>query len=291
MRFSVQLFGLPAAQYAPLVEHAETLGFDTVWLADHVVTPLTFARTYPYKPTGDPGYRPDTPLADVAVTLGYLAARTRRIRLATGVFILPLRNPFHVARAFASLQDLSGGRAVLGVGTGWMREEFAAVGEDFTTRGARADEMLDVLARLWSGESVAYQGKFFQFPPVRFGGAPREPVPIVVGGHSDRALRRAAERGSGWFGPDVDLAGTLRMVRRIDTLRERAGRSGTPFTHYVRLAGGPDAGSAAAYRDHGLHHLVFSPFTRLPRDARLADRRSALDQAAERLAPLWEGST
>src|SRR3954454_5521684 len=128
MKFSMQLFGCGADEYLPLVERAEQLGFECVWLADHVVTPLAFEKKYPYAASGDPGFRPETPLSDVAVTLAYVAARTSRIRLGTGVFVLPMRNPFHVARAWAALQTLSGGRAVLGVGAGWMEEEFDAVG-------------------------------------------------------------------------------------------------------------------------------------------------------------------
>jgi probable F420-dependent oxidoreductase len=290
MGLSIQLFGLPADQYAPIVERAEALGFDTVWLADHVITPMTFAKTYPYKESGDPGYRPETPFADVAVTLGYLAARTRRIRLGTGVFVLPLRNPLLVARAWASLQNLSGGRAILGVGSGWMAEEFTAVGEDFGARGARLDEMLDVLSLLWSGAEVTYEGRFFRFPPVRFGGPPEQEIPIVVGGHSPVALRRAAHRAVGWFSPDVELTTALRMVRDLDQARSRAGRGELPFTHYVRLFGGVTAQNAAAYHEAGLRDLVFSPFTRLPAGATLGDRLGALEDVAGVLQPfLQEG--
>ena len=285
MGLSIQLFGLPADQYAPIVERADALGFDAVWLADHVITPVTFARKYPYRESGDPGFRPETPLADVAVTLGYLAARTSRIKLGTGVLILPLRNPFIVAQAWASLQNLSGGRAILGIGSGWMAEEFAALGEDFATRGGRLDEMLDVLSLLWSGAEVTYEGRFFRFPPVRFGDPPQWEIPIVVGGHSAAALRRAAHRATGWFSPNVDLTTVRRMVADIDQARERAGREQVPFTHYVRLFGDVTAANAAAYHDAGLRDLVFSPFTRLPAGATLGDRLGALDDVADVLQP------
>lgn len=285
MGLSIQLFGLPAQQYAPIVARADALGFEAVWLADHVITPLSFAPTYPYRESGKPGYQPQTPLADVAVTLGYLAACTQRIKLATGVFVLPLRNPFHVARAWASLQNLSGGRAILGIGAGWMAEEFDAVGEDFRTRGARLDEMLDVLALLWSGEPVSHEGRFFRFPAVQFGGPPETEIPIVLGGHSPAALRRAATRATGWFGPDVDLDTTRRMVQEVEHERQRAGRADRPFTHYVRLHGPITAENAEAYREAGLRHLVFSPFTRLPAQATLTDRLAALDEVAQALQP------
>ncbi|MFC0527675.1 TIGR03619 family F420-dependent LLM class oxidoreductase [Phytohabitans kaempferiae] len=291
VRLSLQLFGIPAVEFPPLVELADARGFDTVWLADHVITPVDFARAYPYNADGDPGYRADTPLVDVAVTLSFLAARTRRIKLGTGVFILPLRNPFHVARAWGTLHDLSGGRAVFGIGTGWMAEEFAAVGADFGTRGRRTDEMLDVLDLLWSGQTVEYAGEFHRFAPVRFGGAPHAAVPIVVGGHADRALRRAATRASGWFGPAVDLPSTLDFVRRIDRMRAQAGREHLPFTHYVRIFGDITVSNVERYRDAGLEHLVFAPFTRLPRGATAADRLAAVDEAADRLAPVLAGAS
>ncbi|MFY1699761.1 TIGR03619 family F420-dependent LLM class oxidoreductase [Solwaraspora sp. WMMA2101] len=287
MRVDVQLFGLPATEYAPLVVHAERLGFDTVWLADHVITPARYAPTYPYRSSGDPGIRPDTPLSDVTVTLGHLAARTSRIRLGTGVLIAPLRDPFHLARAWASLQQLSAGRAVLGLGVGWMAEEFAALGVDFGTRGARTDEMLRILDLLWSGEPVAHQGRFFDFPTVHFGPSPQPPVPVVVGGHSPAALRRAARHGAGWFGPDVDLATSARLCGQLAQLREQVGRADDDFTCHVRLHGAISVATVRAYRDAGLDHLVVAPFTRLPPAATRADRLAALDSVAERLASLW----
>jgi probable F420-dependent oxidoreductase len=289
MKFSMQLFGLSAEEYLPLVERAEQLGFECVWLADHVVTPIAFEKKYPYAASGDPGFRPETPLTDVAVTLGYLAARTTRIRLGTGVFVLPMRNPFHVARSWAALQNLSDGRAVLGVATGWMEEEFRAVGMDFIDRGARADEMLDVLALLWSGEPVEYHGKHFDFDAVHFAGAPTQPVPLVFGGHAGPALRRAATRGAGWFGPNIDLAGSLALTSRIDRLRAEAGRRAEPFDHYVRLFGNISPAAIRRYQDVGYEHLVFSPFTRLPRTATLADKMEALERAVDVLAPVWDG--
>src|SRR5438552_13802002 len=156
MPASLNLFGLPPAEYAPLVVRAEELGFEAIWLADHLITPLEYAATYPYDDSGRPSYRPETPLADVWVTLGHLAALTKNIRLGTGVYILPLRNPFVTARAAMWAQSLSGGRLLFGVGTGWQREEFEVVGEQFDRRGARMDEILAIFEKLWSGGPVAH---------------------------------------------------------------------------------------------------------------------------------------
>lgn len=289
MKFSVQLFGLPSDEYVPLTVRAEELGYEAVWLADHVVTPMEFEKNYPYNAAGDPGFRPETPLVDVAVTLGFLAARTSRIKLATGVFVLPMRNPFHVARSWAALQNLSQGRAVLGLATGWMAEEFAAIGEDFEHRGPRADEMLEVLQLLWSGQPVEYHGTYFDFPPVHFAGAPVQEIPFVFGGHAGPALVRAARRGTGWFGPNLDLDRTRALTDRIDRLRADFGRADEPFDHYVRLVGALEVSTVAGYEEAGYGHLVFAPFNRLPASASLADKLGALEEVAERLAPVWSG--
>jgi probable F420-dependent oxidoreductase len=287
MHFSMQLFGLRADEYLPLVERAEQLDFECVWLADHVVTPMTFEKRYPYAESGDPGFRPETPLVDVAVTLGYLAARTTRIRLATGVFVLPMRNPFHVARSFAAVQNLSGGRLLLGLASGWMEEEFEALGESFGNRGSRTDEMLDVLTLLWSGEPVEFHGEHFDFGPVHFAGAPSQPVPLVFGGHAPPALRRAAARGCGWFGPNLDLDGTAAITRRLDELRDDLGRSDEPFHHYVRLHGEISVDAVGRYADAGYHHLVFSPFNRLQAGAPLPAKLEALEHVAQELSTVW----
>lgn len=287
MRFSMQLFGLETAEYLPLTERAEQLGFEAIWVADHVVTPMQFELNYPYNAAGDPGFRQETPLVDVAVTLGYLAARTSTIMLGTGVFVLPMRNPFHVARSWAALQNLSDGRAVLGLATGWMGEEFDVVGVDFADRGPRTDEMLEVMRLLWTGQPVEYHGRFFDFAPVHFAGAPRQPIPFVFGGHAAPALRRAAAHGSGWFGPNLDLTQTHDLTARIDALRADAGRADEPFAHYVRLVGDLTVANVHRYEDAGYEHLVFAPFNRLPADASLARKLGALEEVAAALAPIW----
>lgn len=288
MRFSIQLFGMKDDEYVPLVTRADDLGYEAVWLADHVVTPLSFMKDYPYSDSGDPGYTPDTPLTDVTVMLGHLAADTERIRLGTGIYILPLRNPFHVARAWATVQNVSGGRALLGIGSGWMREEFDALGIPWRGRGARLDEMLDVIELLWSGESVDYRGEHFAFDPVRFSGPPADAVPLVFGGHADVALRRAGRRGDGWFGPNIPLERTVEYRDRLEAFREDAGRGDEPFAYYVRLHGDLDASNVRRYERAGFAYLVFSPFTQLPPQASLQDKLDALERVANDLDSVWE---
>ncbi|WP_182524321.1 TIGR03619 family F420-dependent LLM class oxidoreductase [Nocardioides dongkuii] len=276
---SLQMFGLPLADYLPVAQLADSLGFETLWLSDHVVTPADYAKLYPYSGDGDPGYRQDTPLADVAVTLAHLAAGTTRIKLGVGVMVLPLRNVFHVARSWATLQELSGGRAVLGVGAGWMREEFDVLGLDFAVRGELLDEQLEVLDLLWSGRPASYAGRHHRFAEVYPSGSPSSPIPVVVGGHGPAALRRAA-RSSGWLGPAVPLEESVRLVSRLTELRTAAGLGDRPFRSYVRLVGEVSPATVRRYADAGFEDLVASPFGGAGRDLPLPERLRALEELA-----------
>lgn len=192
---------------------AERAGVHTVWLPDHVLPPGE------YGPTFGGVYEP-------LVTLTYLAARTTRIRLGTSVLVLPLRNPFVVAKQVATLDRLSGGRVVLGVGTGWNEAEFVAIGADFASRGSRTDEGMDLLRALWHDER-RFDGPTFGFAGGVFAPRPARDIPIMVGGVSRRAFRRVAERADEWQGlgltPD-EFAGHARTLR---SLTDRPVRLGT----------------------------------------------------------------
>ena len=160
-------------------------------------------------------------MLDVWVNAAHLAAHTTTLKIGSGVLVLPLRSPFVTARAVASAQLLSGGRILLGVGTGWLREEFDAVGEDFDGRGRRTDEAIGILRRLWSGEVVEHDGESYSFGPVQFVPAV-DPPPVVVGGTSKPALRRAARLGDGWYGPSVPLEQSVAARDAIDEAARRA---------------------------------------------------------------------
>src|SRR5690606_1578968 len=144
------------------------------------------------------------------------------------------------------------------------------------------------LALLWSGEPVQFHGRYYDFDLLHFAGAPKTAIPLVFGGHGPAALRRAARRGSGWFGPNIDLDASLSLTRRIDELRSEYDRDGEPFAHSVRRCGPATPAEVERYAAVGFEHLVFCPFNRLPRSATLADRLRALDEAREALAPVWE---
>ncbi|MEE2038251.1 TIGR03619 family F420-dependent LLM class oxidoreductase [Nocardiopsis sp. CT-R113] len=192
---------------------AEELGIDAVWLPDHLLPPSPYGTTFGgvYEPL---------------VTLAHLAARTTRIRLGTSVLVASMRDPLVLAKQAATLDALSGGRFVLGVGVGWSREEFAAVGADFATRGARTDEALRLLRHLSEGGGP-FEGRFHSYGDGVFEPRPERPVPVMVGGASDRALRRAAVWGDEWQGVGLTTKGFVAARNRLRGLTDRPVRTGT----------------------------------------------------------------
>lgn len=227
-------FGLAAANTIPfteprpaaeLVVAAEEAGFESIWTVEHVVWPHAYDSTYPYTADGKMPGNPAIPIPDPIVWLTYAAAITERVRLGTGVVILPQRNPVVFAKEVATLDVLSGGRVELGIGVGWLEEEFDAIGVPFERRGRRTDEMLEAMAALWSDDDASYDGEFVSFEhvasnPKPVGGA----VPIVVGGKSRAAARRAARYGSGYYNGPEDLAGLERAIRLVHEECEAIGR-------------------------------------------------------------------
>ncbi|MBV8774549.1 MAG: TIGR03619 family F420-dependent LLM class oxidoreductase [Deltaproteobacteria bacterium] len=211
---------------AHLAQTAEQCGFDSLWTVEHVVIPQDYKSPYPYSKSGKIPGGEDVPIPDPLLPLSFAAALTKTIRLATGVVILPQRHPLYLAKEIATLDLLSGGRVILGVGSGWLKEEFDALGLDFHTRGARTDEAITAMRACWREDPSNFHGKHFNFGPLRsFPKPPRGKVPVHIGGHSIAAARRAGRLGDGFF-PAIgevqklqDLFGTMR------TAAQQAGRN------------------------------------------------------------------
>ena len=198
-----------------LAQAAEDAGFDSLWTVEHVVVPRDYRSAYPYSPDGRmPGREPAFSIPDPLVWLAYVAAATQRIRLATGILILPEHNPVLCAKQVASLDHLSGGRVILGVGVGWLREEFDALGVPFAARGRRTEEYIAAMRALWEQEVPSYAGEFVRFDAAYMRPKPRHgTIPIVIGGHSEAAARRAGRLAQGFFparGAPPDLLAVLR---------------------------------------------------------------------------------
>lgn len=248
-----------------LARHAEVLGYDSLWGGEHVVVPSPRVPPSPMEPT--------TPLLDPLLSLAFLASATERILLATGILIVPQRNPVLLAKELATLDVLSGGRLLVGIGTGYLEPEFRAVGVPFEERGARTDEYLRAMRTLWSSPAPAFGGRFVSFGGVDAYPRPLDPAgpPIYVGGHSRAALRRAARYGQGWFGMFLTLEETAGAVAGLraalgEVEREVAGEAPRlTVTPKGRLT--PER--VAAYADLGVERLVLFPSVELDEAAML----------------------
>lgn len=221
---------LPPEVLVDVARACDEHGFGGMLLSDHLLYPEELSSKYPYQPDGQPGWKPESPWVDAWVAIGAMAAVTQRIRFSHNIYIFPLRHPVEVAKLAASAAVLSGGRVALGAGVGWMAEEFEILGEDFRTRGRRTDEGIEVCRKLWSGEPVAHDGRYYSFPTVTMSpGVPGGTIPVWIGGHSEPALARAA-RNDGWIGNAYPLDEADEVLTRLDAaLRANGRRLGDGF--------------------------------------------------------------
>lgn len=229
MKFSQALIGTDPLDWTRIAVAAESAGFDSVAVSDHVLYPAELRSTYPYTPDGTPLFSPDEDWPDPCVAIGAMGAVTSTLRFLTNVYVLPLRNPFVVAKAVGTAAHLTRGRVGLGIGAGWMAEEFELLEQPFARRGRRMDEMVEVLRALWRGGMVSHHGEFYDFDPVEMRPAPSDPVPIYVGGHSEVAFRRAATIGDGWLGMHYPVDELVAHCETLERRREEAGTADRPF--------------------------------------------------------------
>jgi probable F420-dependent oxidoreductase len=252
-------FGLPE-HALHLARTAEACGFESLWTVEHVVVPAGYQSRYPYGASGRMPGPEDASIPDPLTWLAFVAGATQRVRLATGIVILPQRHPVYLAKEVATLDVLSRGRAILGIGVGWLREEFEVVGVPFEERGARTDEACAALRALWSPGPRAFEGKFQRWAPVHSNPKPVQPggPPIVVGGHTRAAARRAARVGDGWF-PVQYEAETFAALHA--ELREECARVGRDPAAIEITTGFPQTDLDAVRRaqDVGVSRLVIGP--------------------------------
>lgn len=237
---------------------AEGHGFSRLWAGEHVVMVDESRSRYPYAADGRIAVPAAADWLDPLVALSFAAAATADIGLATGVLLLPEHNPVLLAKQAASLDVLSAGRLILGVGVGWSREEFAALGVPFTGRGRRTTEYAQAMRTLWRDDVATFDGEFVSFSAVRVNPKPARDrrIPLVLGGNSDAALGRAAAWGDGWYGFNLpDLAAVSERLGLLDSLCRQAGRSLRDLHLAVALAA-PEAADVAALADAGVDELV-----------------------------------
>jgi probable F420-dependent oxidoreductase len=209
-----------------LCKRAEGAGFESAWGGEHVIIPKTIESPYPYTEDGKIPVTADTPIPDPLIWLAYVAAAAPTLRLGTCILILPQRNPVLLAKELATLDHLSGGRLELGIGVGWMREEFDALSLPWEARGARNDEYVDAMRTLWAGEEAEFHGKFVDFDPVTCSPRPvNGNIPIIVGGDSPVAVNRAARLADGYFPGATDPAELGRLIDSLHTAMGERGRN------------------------------------------------------------------
>jgi probable F420-dependent oxidoreductase len=253
---------------------ADTSGYHGIAVSDHVFYPEKLSTPYPYTPDGSPPFAPGTPWPDPWVLIGALAAVTTRLRFMTNVYVAPARNPFLVAKQVGTAAVLSGDRVALGVGAGWMREEFEQLGQPFGDRGRRLDEMIEVVRALWRGGMVEHHGEHYDFHRLQMSPVPAAPVPIYCGGQSRRAIERAT-RLDGWIGNAYTPEQAVELVGRVR--REREDRE---FEVIVSLLARPDADLYRRMEDAGVTAFLCAPWMR-PDATEASARRAAVERFAE----------
>jgi probable F420-dependent oxidoreductase len=246
--------------FAHLVRTADECGIESIWTVEHVFVPRGYESQYPYAEGGKMPGPEDSPIPDPFVALAYAAAITKKIRLATGVLILPQRHPAYVAKEVASIDVLSGGRVTLGIGVGWLEEEFQALGMSFEDRASRTRESVEAMRSLWAPGPSTFEGRHFRWSNVESNPKPVQGanVPIVVGGHSDIAARRAARYGNGFF---PGRGNGARMRELLGILRDECAKVGRNAAD-IEITGGmmqPDADVIARHEEMGFQRMLMPP--------------------------------
>lgn len=270
---------------AAMATNAERCGIESIWAVEHVVIPDGYQSKYPYSESGKIPGSDDAEIPDPLIWLAYAAAITEHVRLATGILIVPQRNPVVLAKECATLDKLSNGRFDLGIGVGWLEEEFKALGLPFAERGKRTDDYVAAMRALWTQDKASHAGPFANFEdsiqrpqPVQSGG-----VPIVVGGHSKAAARRAGRLGDGFFpisASEEELVGLLELMKETATAN---GRDGDAITVTVG-SWSPKRDSLDKVRE--LEELGVSRLIVAPPTGNLDKLPEAFDQLAEKIAPV-----
>ena len=258
-------FGLMFANVGPfgqaeglvhLAQTAEAVGFESLWTVEHVVVPKGYQSAYPYSKDGKMPGTEDNPIPDPYVWLAYAAAVTKTIKLATGIVILPQRHPFYIAKEAATLDQLSGGRHVLGVGIGWLEEEFKALKVPFEKRAAITDESIEAIRSLWSPGPSEHAGDYYQWPAVESNPKPVSGrVPIVIGGHTKASARRAARLGDGFFPARADTLDVCLEAIRVEC--EQIGRD--PSEIEITTGSVPTPDEVKRLEDLGVSRFVMGP--------------------------------
>lgn len=261
MKFGISLAQANPAIWPKLTRRADELGFESVWIPEHLVLPVQMAGS-PHAGADHPPIPPGLPVFDAMNYLSFLAGQTENIRFGTHVYNIGLRHPFVSARAAATLDTVSGGRFEFGVGASWLRAEWDALGLDFDTRGARVDEALQVCRALWTEPTVSHHGRFFDFDEVMFEPKPVQAggPPLHIGGDGKAALRRVARYGDGWLPMNHTPQMLPGSLKALDQLWDEQQRTGRPEISVGLAVNSLD--EVKRLSDIGIHRVILSPWQR-----------------------------
>lgn len=260
MKFVLSTSFSTVAHLTELAPAADSHGWHSMSFSDHVVNPAEINTPYPYTDDGSRRWQPFTDWPDPWVMIGALATITKRLRFTNNIFVLPMRNPYLVAKAISTAAIVSKNRVTAAFGVGWSRDEFELMQQDFSTRGKRTDEMLEVMRLLWTGKMVDYEGKYYQFSAMEMNPAPSEAIPIWIGGISEPAMKRAARLADGWVTDLQSTADIVESIGKINQWRREFGRENEPFEV---MATPNDAWDVDGYRrlqDAGVSHILTMPW-------------------------------
>lgn len=240
-----------------VAQAAEAAGFESVWTFEHVIVPLDYQSKYPYDKSGKMGALPETPFIDPLIALTAIAAATRKIRLGTGVNILSQVNPLLMAKQAASLDVISNGRFMLGVGIGWLKEEFKAMGVPFERRGARFDDYVAAMRKVWSGDVVEHESEFLTWHGFKSYPLPvQNPFPVHMGGSKGKIYERTAKLGNGWFAPSGKPGELKPMLDDLKDECEKQGRDYSEIEISAMWALNDGLDMVKKFQDIGVHRLV-----------------------------------
>jgi probable F420-dependent oxidoreductase len=267
MRFHQAVTFLPTLHALELARAADDQGYGGVYVSDHMFFPRDRQSRYTYSKRADgaPGFGehwdPDTDWPDVWCLISAMAAVTDRLQFTTGIYVAPARDVVTVAKQVGTAAVISEGRVNLGIGVGWCKEEFDATGQDFESRGRRLDDMIPALRALWAGGWVEYHGPHYDLPAMRMEPSPPGPIPIIGGGHSAPALRRAASLCDGWVAAGAYSDDEARAyLGQLHDARRKAGRSDEPFAIFLSLWSRPDAQLYREFEEeHGVTDILCAP--------------------------------
>lgn len=260
MKFVLSTSFSSLADLTELAPVADTHGWHAMSFSDHVVNPENINTPYPYTEDGSRRWQPFTDWPDPWVMIGALATITTNLRFTNNIFVLPMRNPFLVAKAISTAAIVSNNRITPAFGVGWSQDEFELMGADFRTRGKRTDEMLEIMRLLWTGEMVSYDGEYYQFDNLEMNPAPTDYIPFWIGGISKPAMRRAARAADGWVTDLQPSAEIIESIEQINAWRAEYGRADQPFEIMATPSDAWEIDHYKRLEDVGVTHIMTMPW-------------------------------